>query len=232
MRKAKSAAATAIWMKRPIFFNSFLAIQFSGLKSGTAEAIRQWNLEGWNCVMGPTPLAPAMSFFHTASVPIPRAQTSPTPVTTTRRLNYDSPCKYSGEGGLLLSLGVLVDVCDRIFHCGDFLGVLVGNFDSKSFLKSHHQFDRIERIGAQIVYERGCRRDFRLVHAQLLYDDLLDAFFYTGHSVCLRCPPRRSALFLFVALERPPILFGALNQVNRCALSSCACRHSRPGHAR
>src|SRR5260370_18213331 len=96
--------------------------------------MRESDLEAWNWVVGRTPLAPAMSFFHTASVPIPRAQTSPTPVTTTRRLNYDSPCKYSGEGGLLLSLGVLVDVCDRIFHCGDFLCVLVADFASKTFL--------------------------------------------------------------------------------------------------
>ena len=44
---------------------------------------------------------------------------------------------------------------------------------------------------------------------------VLDAFFYTGHSVCLRCPPRRCALILCLALERPPILCGAPNQVNR-----------------
>ena len=41
MRKAKSAAATASWMKRPIFFNSFLEIQFSGSKLRTSAAMRQ-----------------------------------------------------------------------------------------------------------------------------------------------------------------------------------------------
>src|SRR5260370_33112317 len=95
--------------------------------------MRRSNLEVLDWVMGRTPLAPAMSFFRTASVPTPRAQTSPTPVTTTRRLNYDSPCKYSGEGGLLLSLGELVVVWNRFFHWADFLVGFIGTFDSKSF---------------------------------------------------------------------------------------------------
>ena len=35
------------------------------------------------------PLFPARRFFQTSSVPIPRPQTNPTPVTTTRRLTAE-----------------------------------------------------------------------------------------------------------------------------------------------
>src|SRR5690242_9872750 len=47
----------------------------------------------------------------------------------------------------------------------------------------------------------------------------------------LRCPPRRPTLLLVLALKRPPILFGALDEVNRPAFSSCACRHSHRARA-
>src|SRR5260370_24859209 len=73
-------------MNRPIFFNSFFSIHRKGSKFFTSPAILQSNAAASKCVIGPTPLTPAMRFFQLSSVPIPSAQTSPTPVTTTRRV--------------------------------------------------------------------------------------------------------------------------------------------------
>ena len=44
---------------------------------------------------------------------------------------------------------------------------------SKCFLERHHQFDRVERVGAQIVDKGRAGCDFAFVDAQLLGDDLL-----------------------------------------------------------
>src|SRR6267154_3792209 len=73
-------------MNRPIFFNSFFSIHRKGSKFFISPAILQSKPFVSNCVIGPTPLTPATRFFQLSSVPIPSAQTSPTPVTTTRRV--------------------------------------------------------------------------------------------------------------------------------------------------
>ena len=86
MRMAKSVAARASWMNRPIFLSSFFSAQWRGSKSRTSPAMVQSNAVASKCVIVRTPLFPARRFFQTSSVPIPRPQTSPTPVTTTRRL--------------------------------------------------------------------------------------------------------------------------------------------------
>ena len=68
---------------------------------------------------------------------------------------------------------VFDDVADRL----QFLCVFVRHFDPKLFLKGHHEFDDIQRVCAQILYERSLRRDLLRVHAELLDDDVLDLFF-------------------------------------------------------
>ncbi len=62
---AKSAPARAIWMKRPIFFNSFFSIQWSGSKFFISPAMVQSKPVVSKCVIGPTPLSPATRFFQT-----------------------------------------------------------------------------------------------------------------------------------------------------------------------
>src|SRR5581483_573970 len=113
------------------------------------------------------PLFPASRFRQTSSVLLPTAQMSPSPVTTTLRAK------------LLASFRVLTDVVDGILHGADLFGILVGNFDVESLLEGHYQLHGIERIGAQIVHERGIGGHFAFVHAQLLHDDLLH-FFVNG----------------------------------------------------
>src|SRR5580658_6195008 len=136
--------------------------------------------------MRETPLRPATRFFQLSSVPIPRAQTNPTPVTTTRRVNALAPsCRELPAD--LLALRVFVDVLDGILHSGHFLGVFVRHFYAEGLFKSHNQFHLVERIRAQVVDERRSGSHFGFIHSQLLDDNLLNAFFYTGHS----SPPRR-----------------------------------------
>src|SRR5574337_300964 len=74
-------------------------------------------------------------------------------------------------------LGVGLDVIDRLLHRGDLLRFLVGNLGLELFFERHHQFDRVERVGAEVVDERRFVLDFRLRDAQLLGNDLLDPLF-------------------------------------------------------
>src|SRR5215467_4315630 len=65
-------------------FKLFFSIQWKGSKPFTSPAILQSKLVVSKCVIGAMPLTPATRFFQLSSVPMPSAQTSPTPVTTTR----------------------------------------------------------------------------------------------------------------------------------------------------
>ena len=123
-----------------------------------------------------TPLLPASKFFQTSSVVLPTPQIKPIPVTTTRRRQIYFP-----------PFAVLSDVVDRVFHGADLLRVLVGNLDVESFFEGHDQFDGVERVGAQVVHERGAGGDFAFVHSELLDDDLLYLFVNCCHVFSLMC---------------------------------------------
>ena len=62
---------------------------------------------------------------------------------------------------------------DGVLHGEDLFGGIVGNFAAEFFLERHHQLDRVEAVGAQIVDEAGIVGDLGLVDAQMLDDDLL-----------------------------------------------------------
>jgi hypothetical protein len=72
---------------------------------------------------------------------------------------------------------VRLDVVDRFLHGRDLLGRIVGDLDREAFLERHDQFHSVEGIRAQIVDEGSRRGHLRLVHAELLDDDLLNLFF-------------------------------------------------------
>src|ERR1700738_938017 len=117
-------------MNRPIFFSSFFSIQRKGSKPLISPAMRQSKL-----VMVATPLTPARRFFQLSSVPMPSAQTSPTPVTTTRRVKDScSPIRWYYPA-VLLPFGVFVDILDRVLYGRHLLGVLVRHFNAKRFLE-------------------------------------------------------------------------------------------------
>src|SRR3954471_13874921 len=161
-------------MKTSIFLTSFLSTNWSGSKPFTSPAMRAEYCEASNRVIGPMPLFPARRASQFACVPMASGDTSPTPVTTTRLLNRPP--------ALLLALGVRLDVLDGFLDARDLLGVLVRDLDPELLLEGHHELDGVERIGAQIVDERGVRRHFLFIDPELLHDDALHLVCY-GHSI-------------------------------------------------
>src|SRR3954454_8458584 len=110
--------------------------------------------------MGATPDRPATRPCQVSSVPMPRGETSPTPVTTTLRSAatdaprlVDGPAEDAAGRLRLLLLGlvaVLLDVVDGFLHTGDLLGVLVGDLDPELLLEGHHQLDRVQAVRSQV----------------------------------------------------------------------------------
>src|SRR6266436_7226402 len=131
---AKSAPARATWMNRPIFFSSFFSIHWKGSKFFTSPPMRQSKPVVSKLVMQATPLTPARRFFQLSSVPMPSAQTSPTPVTTTRPVNdFCSRMRWYYPAALL-PFGVFIDIFDRILDGRHLLGVLVRHFNAERLL--------------------------------------------------------------------------------------------------
>lgn len=92
-----------------------------------------------------------------------------------------------------------LDVVDSVLDGFDFLGVFIRDVKVESLFKSHHQFDDVERVGAEIIDERGTWLDLALVYPQLFDDDLLYFLCYR-HLVfsCVRkllVPPGSAARF-------------------------------------
>src|SRR3954454_9623498 len=162
-------------MKTSIFLTSFLLTKASGSNAFTSPAMRDENSAASKWVIGPMPLRPAHSASQLAAVPMPRGDTRPTPVTTTRLLT-GPPCDSS------LLLAVRFDVLDRFLDARDLLRVLVRNLDPELFFEGHHQLHRVERVSPEIVHERGVRGHFFFIDAQLLHDDALNLV-CDGHSV-------------------------------------------------
>src|SRR4051812_34824483 len=74
-----------------------------------------------------------------------------------------------------------LDVFDRFLHARDLLGIVVRDLDAEFLFEGHDQLDGVERVGAQIVHERGIRRHFLFVDSELLHDNALHLVCY-GHS--------------------------------------------------
>ena len=73
------------------------------------------------------------------------------------------------------------DVIDRLLDGADLLGFFVGNFALELVFQRHHQFDRVELVGAEVLDERGFILDVGFVDAKLLGNDLLDPRFNVFH---------------------------------------------------
>src|SRR5580692_5438633 len=134
--------------------------------------------------MGAIPLRPFRMASHAVGTVLPTGETIPIPVTTTRRLLTRSPGTQPATRGAVLNLAAtVVDVVDGLLNRRDLLGVLVWNFDFELLFESHDQLDRVQRVRAQIVDERGVIRDLFSLDAQLLRDDglylLLNGAHYT-----------------------------------------------------
>ena len=80
------------------------------------------------------------------------------------------------EIGRLLT-GFFFDVFDYIADRLKFFCVLIGNFNREVLLKGHDEFNRIERVGSEVLNEGGCWRDLFGVHSELLDNDIFYFFF-------------------------------------------------------
>src|SRR5690348_3207201 len=122
---------------------SLAGIQSSTLKPFTSPAKRQEKLDASKRVMGAMPVRPPTMFAQPSSTELPTGQTSPRPVTTTRRRSIETCVGERWPSGRLLVLGGVVD---RQLHRGDLLGFLVWNLDAELVLERHHELHRVERI--------------------------------------------------------------------------------------
>src|SRR5579862_4120669 len=147
-------------------------------KSRTWPPMRTGNAETSKRVTGPMPLSPRSTASHADATVLPTGDTTPRPVTTTRRLLTTSP------NGLVLKSGLaatLVDVVDGLVDRRDLLGVLVRDLDFKFFFECHYQLDGVERIGSEVIHERGVVGDLLLFDAQLFGNDGFDLLLNCAH---------------------------------------------------
>jgi len=70
---------------------------------------------------------------------------------------------------------VRADVIDRLLHGSDLFRLFVRNFAFEFVFQRHDQFDRVQRVRAEILDERRFVLDIGFVDAELLGNDLLDA---------------------------------------------------------
>src|SRR5687768_2967375 len=115
----------------------------------TSPAIRVGKVLASKRVIGPMPDLPATMFDQAVATPIPTGEMMPRPVMTALRLAKGIPCAGTGD---LLEVGL--DVFGSLLHGGDFLGLLVRNFAFEFLFQRHHEFDRVERVRAEVIHER------------------------------------------------------------------------------
>ena len=100
--------------------------------------------------------------------------------------DHNSPAHYASVAGAGATRAYFFLVCDsmysnRFLDARDLLRFLVRDFDAELLLERHHELDGVERVGAQVLDERGIWRHLFLVDAQLLHDDALNLV-GNGHS--------------------------------------------------
>src|SRR5512137_241712 len=78
------------------------------------------------------------------------------------------------------------DVVDSLADGRDLLRVVVRDLDAELILELHDQLHQVERVGVEILLERGLLRELAVVDPELLAEDGLDAlgYFFTGQCHC------------------------------------------------
>src|SRR4029079_6933670 len=71
---------------------------------------------------------------------------------------------------------VLLDELDGVGDLLDLLGVLVRDLHPELLFEAHDELDQVQGVGVEVFHERRLGRDLFLVNAELLDDDLLEAF--------------------------------------------------------
>src|SRR5688572_8913622 len=143
-----------------------------------------------------------MRAVHVSSTVLPTGVTRPRPVITTRRVNLELLGKRLmvrllceiGPIGLIgpiqkktdHSLFVLIDIVIGIPHTLNLLSVFVGNLNAKLLFKTHHEFDRVQRVGPEVVDESCVWSYLVFIDTKLIDNNLfyLVLDLLIGHRVC------------------------------------------------
>src|SRR5271156_3800738 len=98
-----------------------------------------------------------------------------------------------------LGMAMLFYVIDGLAYRLDFLGLFVGDGDVKLFLKLHHQFHGVERVGPEVVDKGGLPGDLVLGDSHLFADDFYHALFHghgpTSSCTCIASRPSNNSAF-------------------------------------
>src|SRR5579871_1964647 len=164
---------------------SFAFMYLSISKPCTSPAICDANGAASKREMRVIPGLAATMLDHASSSVLPTGLTMPSPVTTTRRRVKSGTSKLNVRGSRLLAVGH--DEIDRLLHGGDLLRFFVGNLGLEFLFQRHHELHGVERIGAEVIDERRFVLDLRLVHAELLGNNLLHALFDVFHASSYEC---------------------------------------------
>src|SRR5690349_6804185 len=100
----------------------------SGSKFLTSHPNRTSRLDGSNRWMGPAPERPSSSACQVSAVVLPRGETRPSPVTTTRRAK-------------VLLARLVVQVLQGVADGAQLLGLFIGNVDVEFLLERHDELD-------------------------------------------------------------------------------------------
>ena len=74
-----------------------------------------------------------------------------------------------------------LDVIDGLLNRGDLFGFFIRDLDFEFFFEGHHQFNGIQRIGAQIVDERRIDLHLGFIDSELFGNDFLHTLFDVFH---------------------------------------------------
>src|ERR1700732_5136571 len=146
------------------------------------------------------PLCPASRPRQVASVPTASGDTSPTPVTTTRRRTAELKISTGGEReagsrGSVLVPGIQLNVLDRLLDVADLLGFFVRDLDPELLLEGHDQLHDVAGVGAKVGGE--VRRQDRVGARQRV-----------GRARSAPPVALRSSLYGYGSLRRPGLRSG------------------------
>jgi len=155
MRTAKSVAASAIWMNRPIFLISFFFGPVEGIEVANLAGNRAIEPRGVKVGDGTHATLPRQEVLPDFIGADAQPADQSTPLRQPAAHVSDSPLvAFKRPANYFLGPAVFLDVFDCVLHRPrSFSAVFVGNFDSKGLFKCHDQLDRIQRVRTQIVHE-------------------------------------------------------------------------------
>src|SRR3990170_4458957 len=211
---------------------------------GTKQPIWQERSSTSNSSMRRAPLLPAISRDQLASTPHPSGVTRPSPVMTMRSAMFDPEPYYprngwrrstaapAGQGKLTRAARdqpaasrassrarILFEKFDGVADGLNLLGGIVGNLTAELFLEGHHQFDRVQAVGAEIVDEACVVGHLVGFDPKVLDNDFLHALCDVAH----RFIPR---LFPDLAVHR-----NRCGQARSVMSRHCEARAAKPADA-